>query len=82
MTRSRAASLLANRLLVMKFVQGIPIPGVAGGISDALCLEQVQRYAGLNYPAPLSSGPPDRAPVFHVEQGPAPAKTGAGKISG
>lgn len=45
----RTASLLADRLLVMKFVQGIPILGMAGGISDALCLERVQRYAGLNY---------------------------------
>ena len=45
----RTASLLADRLLLMKFVQGIPILGMAGGISDALCLERVQRYAGLNY---------------------------------
>ena len=45
----RTASLLADRLLAMKFVQGIPILGMAGGISDALCLERVQRYAGLNY---------------------------------
>ena len=39
----------AIRLLYQKFLQGIPIVGAAGGISDAVCLQRVQRYAALKY---------------------------------
>ena len=45
----QTAHSLSQAMLYWKFVQGIPILGMAGGISDALCLERVQRYAGLNY---------------------------------
>lgn len=43
------ARCLSDALLYQKFLQGIPIVGAAGGISDAVCLQRVQRYAALKY---------------------------------
>lgn len=43
------ARQLSDALLYQKFLQGIPIVGAAGGISDAVCLQRVQRYANLKY---------------------------------
>ena len=46
----RASSdALADALLYMKFVQGIPIVGAVGGISDAVCMRQISEYSRLKY---------------------------------
>ncbi len=44
-----SASALADEMLFLKFVQGIPIVGVVGGISDTVFLHRIQRFAKLNY---------------------------------
>ena len=44
-----AAQALADALLVMKFVQGVPVVGVLGGVSDALTMDRVSEYAELKY---------------------------------
>ncbi len=44
-----AASALADEMLFLKFVQGIPIVGVVGGISDTVFLHRIQKFAKLNY---------------------------------
>ena len=44
-----SASALANEMLFLKFVQGIPIVGVVGGISDTVFLHRIQRFAKINY---------------------------------
>ena len=44
-----SASSLADEMLFLKFVQGIPIVGVIGGISDTVFLHRIQRFAKLNY---------------------------------
>ncbi len=44
-----SASALADEMLFLKFVQGIPIVGVIGGISDTVFLHRIQRFAKLNY---------------------------------
>ncbi len=44
-----SASALADEMLFLKFVQGIPIIGVVGGISDTVFLHRIQRFAKLNY---------------------------------
>ncbi len=33
----KAANRLSEELLYMKFVQGLPIIGIAGGLSDCVC---------------------------------------------
>lgn len=43
------ASAIAEEMLLLKFVQGIPIVGVIGGISDSVFLHRIQRFAKLNY---------------------------------
>ena len=37
------------RLLYMKFLQGIPIVGVAGGLADSVYLKKITDYADLKY---------------------------------
>ncbi len=44
-----SASALAEEMLFLKFVQGIPLVGVVGGISDTVFLYRIQRFAKLNY---------------------------------
>lgn len=44
-----AAMLLADELLYMKFLQGIPVAGALGGAADALCLKKVLEYSRLKY---------------------------------
>ena len=44
-----SASSLADEMLFLKFVQGIPIVGVIGGIYDMVFLRRIQRFAKLNY---------------------------------
>ena len=43
------AESLADEMLFLKFVQGIPLIGVVGGISDTVFLHRIQRFAKLNY---------------------------------
>ena len=43
------ASCLSGELLYMKFLQGIPVVGVAGGVYDAIYMKQVVKYAELKY---------------------------------
>lgn len=45
----KTAYALADAVLYMKFIQGIPIIGAAGGISDAVCVSQIGTYASLKY---------------------------------
>lgn len=45
----RAARRLSGELLYMKFLQGIPVAGAAGGAYDAVCLHRVQTYAAMKY---------------------------------
>ncbi len=42
-------NVLSTELLYMKFLQGIPIVGVVGGISDALFVKKILSYARLKY---------------------------------
>ncbi len=44
-----AAGCLSKELLYMKFLQGIPIVGAAGGAYDAIYMKQVVKYAELKY---------------------------------
>ena len=44
-----AASALADELLFLKFVQGIPIVGVVGGLSNPVILNRIRRFALQNY---------------------------------
>lgn len=43
------AGCLSKELLYMKFLQGIPIVGAAGGIYDAIYMKQVVKYAEMKY---------------------------------
>ena len=45
----RTPDVLAEALLYMKFVQGIPIVGLAGGLADAVYLKRITDYADLKY---------------------------------
>ncbi len=40
---------LSEEMLYMKFIQGIPIVGVVGGISDSVYLKRITDYAQLKY---------------------------------
>ncbi len=43
------SKLLSKELLYMKFVQGIPIVGVLGGVFDAIYVKRILDYAQLKY---------------------------------
>lgn len=43
------ARTLASNMLYMKFVQGIPLVGVLGGLSDGVYLHRVTEYAKIKY---------------------------------
>lgn len=45
----KTAETLSRELLYMKFLQGIPVAGVAGGISDAVYLKKITDYASMKY---------------------------------
>ncbi len=44
-----SAAALADEMLFLKFVQGIPLVGVVGGLSDTVFLRRIQHFAMLNY---------------------------------
>lgn len=45
----QTAEKLSEEMLYMKFIQGIPIAGVIGGISDTVYLKKITEYAHLKY---------------------------------
>ena len=44
-----AAESLSTELLYAKFVQGLPIIGVVGGVSNIGCISKITQYASLKY---------------------------------
>ena len=45
----KAAVALARALLLMKFLQNIPVGGAVGGASDFIYMERISDYAVLKY---------------------------------
>ena len=45
----KTSLVLANEMLYLKFVQGIPIVGIAGGLSDVVYQKKIIDYAQLKY---------------------------------
>lgn len=45
----KTAAALSEELLYMKFLQGIPLAGAVGGLSDVQCLKVIAAYANLKY---------------------------------
>lgn len=45
----RTADALSNELLYLKFVQGIPVVGVVGGLSDMVYQKKISDYAAIKY---------------------------------
>lgn len=45
----RTSAALANEMLYLKFVQGIPIVGIAGGLSDVVYQKKITDYAQMKY---------------------------------
>ncbi len=45
----KTASCLAMDMLVMKFIQGIPVVGVIGGISNGIYSRRIMKYVSLKY---------------------------------
>lgn len=43
----RAAKTLSGELLYLKFLQGIPVAGIIGGIYDGIYLKKITDYAGM-----------------------------------
>lgn len=46
---SRTSGVLAEALLYMKFIQGIPVAGIAGGLADTIYLKKITDYVDLKY---------------------------------
>ena len=45
----RTADVLADEMLYLKFVQGIPVVGILGGVSDMVYQKKLTEYAQLKY---------------------------------
>lgn len=45
----RTSDALSKELLYLKFVQGIPVVGVVGGLSDMVYQKKISDYAELKY---------------------------------
>jgi len=45
----KSAALLSDRLLVVKFIQGLPLVGAAGGLSNLSISAAVSEYGGMKY---------------------------------
>ncbi len=45
----RTADALANEMLYLKFVQGLPVVGILGGASDLVYQRKISEYAQLKY---------------------------------
>lgn len=46
---SKTAAALSQELLYLKFVQGIPVVGVVGGLSDVVYQKKITDYAAIKY---------------------------------
>lgn len=46
---NNSAACLSKELLYMKFLQGIPLVGAAGGAYDAIYMKQIIKYAEMKY---------------------------------
>ena len=46
---SRTSDVLAGAILYMKFIQGIPVAGIVGGLADTVYLKKITDYADLKY---------------------------------
>jgi len=44
-----AANALSDHLLYAKFIQGIPVVGVTGGVVNMYCMNRITKYAALKY---------------------------------
>ncbi len=47
--KMRTAKALSNEMLYLKFIQGIPVAGIAGGISDLVYQKKITDYAAMKY---------------------------------
>ena len=45
----KTSDVLAEEMLYLKFVQGIPMVGIAGGVSDVIYQKRILEYADLKY---------------------------------
>lgn len=45
----RASAALSNGMLMAKFIQGLPLVGVVGGISNPVVYQKVMQYAAMKY---------------------------------
>ena len=45
----RTSDALSQELLYLKFVQGLPVVGVVGGLSDMVYQKKISDYAALKY---------------------------------
>lgn len=43
------ASVMAEQMLYMKFIQGIPVAGIIGGLGDCVYMNRITEYAMLKY---------------------------------
>ncbi len=43
------SEVLSTELLCMKFIQGVPVVGVVGGVADAVFVNHILKYAKLKY---------------------------------
>ncbi len=44
-----AANALSDNLLYAKFIQGIPVVGLTGGVLNMYCMNRITKYAALKY---------------------------------
>lgn len=58
-----SSDALSEELLYLKFLQGIPIIGVAGGLSDTIYLKRITAYASLKYKRRFLKDHPQSAPT-------------------
>ena len=44
-----AAKALSSAMLMAKFVQGLPVVGAVGGVSNPVVYQKISQYAALKY---------------------------------
>ena len=45
----QASTALSNAMLMAKFIQGLPVVGVAGGMNNPVIYQKISQYAALKY---------------------------------
>ena len=45
----RASVALSDAMLMAKFIQGLPVVGAAGGMSNPVVYQKISQYAALKY---------------------------------